>query len=230
MALLESLKKKEDGAALTAATELLVKVSRPFSPRGRRQMLTEPRSFEKVDYKERPGIGEMTRKDWQEEKLGRVKDMLQASFEERDRKRPRMWRSFAATTTISAVSSVLLYFLSRTLEKRSEESPLCTEAVVADPPAAPETSSKRELVAWVVQKVLAPVILFGVLSAIRKFVIEREIDLLEYRNNGTANFLINSLSKAVFFAAKECPKLLKRELWACILTFIVELAGSLILW
>lgn len=134
-----------------------------------------------------------------------------------------MWRSFGVTTAVSGVTAVLLYLLSLFLnkEKGSEETPLC-RAMEAEPPAPPEAGRRSEWIAWALQKVLAPVILVGVLSMVRKLVIKKELDIMDYENNAAANFWINSLSKAVFFAVKECPKLLRRELWARILVGSLE--------
>lgn len=87
-----------------------------------------------------------------------------------------------------------------------------------------------EWVAWAVQKIIAPTVLFSLLTAVRKLITEREIHLLRYEKNGVTNFAINTLSKALFFAVKECPRLVKRELWARVVTFTVELVGSLYLW
>lgn len=164
------------------------------------------------------------------ETLEGIGDLQQRSLEEGARARYGMWITFAATTTISALSGVLLYILSVILNKGEGEAVACTSRTLGvEPPTASE-SRNTEWMAWTVQKIVAPAVLFSLLSAVRKFVTERELHHLTYDKNGMVNFAINSLSKGLFFAVKECPGLLKRELWARVVVFVAELAGAFYLW
>uniref|UniRef100_K3Z0E2 Uncharacterized protein n=1 Tax=Setaria italica TaxID=4555 RepID=K3Z0E2_SETIT len=146
----------------------------------------------------------------------------------------RMWRSFMTTIGFSIASNVVLYFLSvgmRLLEQTDEGSNIhCGEPPSAEPQQDVWSKWVIKFTGWLVERVAAPFILIWFVVLIRERVINNENHMLEYEQNGTANVLVNGLSRAFFLAIRGFPGIRDPELWARLASVLVDVLGAAFLW
>ncbi|XP_020176279.2 uncharacterized protein [Aegilops tauschii subsp. strangulata] len=138
-----------------------------------------------------------------------------------------MWGTFLSSVCVSLASHLAMFLLSA-LWPRSEN--VKEESAVGSP--APSATEKSVFLRWGVEKVIGPFLMCGALTAIRKFIISKEMGKKSYKANELVNLWINTFAKGTFFAIKELP--VTRGglvLWAHLASFAIELLGALwLLW
>ncbi|KAF7012292.1 hypothetical protein CFC21_026501 [Triticum aestivum] len=155
--------------------------------------------------------------------------LVERRMEQIRRSKGRMMMSFACNVTVSFLSHWILFLLSMRFTESGSSDLATAPAPSAAAPAPPNAREPDQFLIWGIEKIAAPTLMMFVVWAVKSFVIRQEFNLMAYRSNDTANFLLNSLSKISFFAVKEFPLLCNRILWGHTLSFAVDFVGAIFL-
>ena len=88
----------------------------------------------------------------------------------------------------------------------------------------------QKFLAWLAERVLAPVLLTWFLVLVRASVIDNEKYMMQFDNNGNVNVLINGLSRAFFLGVRDFPGITDPNLWARLAAVVIDMLGAAFLW
>jgi hypothetical protein len=131
----------------------------------------------------------------------------------------RMWRTFLASVGLSVASNLFLYL--QYVEKKA----LVKGEGVETPSAWVQVFEE-----WLMERFLSPTFFMFLLLVLNLSVIESERHKMRFKHNGVTNIIINGLSRGAFLGVRSFPGLRNAELWARIVSVVIEILGAAFLY